>query len=346
MTNTERRYLAHVRTLTAIRIPKLHRVICGIIGLFIVSVALILWFTPWVQTAYGTGSVDSLDPSERTQAINALVPGQIKQWHVREGMSVKKGDPIVTLIDIDAGRLDKLQAQLTATQAGYDADLVAVANAQSNLARQRALLEQGLVSPREVEAAQIRVQELKAKAAKSEADINSVSMALSRQATQTKVAPTDGTIVGLVAGGGSTFVKEGDVLARFIPSGVERTVRISVSGLDAPLVQPGAKARLQFEGWPVIQFSGWPGTAVGTFGGEVVYVEPVADANGQFQVWIKPDNDDLPWPNENSVRLGSRVKAWVLLEEVRLGYEMWRQLNNFPPKPTEVLTNTNGGQSQ
>ncbi|MEC7359439.1 MAG: hypothetical protein VX914_05515, partial [Pseudomonadota bacterium] len=54
-----------------------------------------------------------------------------------------------------------------------------------------------------------------------------------------------------------------------------------------------------------------------------------------FNVWIKPDESDIPWPAESSARLGSRVKAWVLLEEVRLGYEMWRQLNNFPPLPTQ-----------
>ncbi|GGW82176.1 efflux RND transporter periplasmic adaptor subunit [Alteromonas halophila] len=345
MSNSSR-YLGNITTLDRLRIPKLHRVVCSIIAILLVATAAVLWFTPWTQTAFGTGTVDSLNPFERTQAISALTSGQIKQWHVREGMQVKKGEPIVTLIDIDAERLDKLQAQLAATSARYEADSAAVANARSNLERQQSLLEQGLVSPKAVETAEIKMQELKAKAAKSEADINSVSMTLSRQATQTKVAPSDGTIVSLLSGGGSTFVKEGDILARFIPSGVTRTVRISVSGLDAPLVQPGSKVRLQFEGWPVIQFSGWPGTAVGTFGGVVVYVEPVADATGRFQVWVSRDESDIPWPDENSVRLGSRVQAWVLLEEVRLGYELWRQLNNFPPKPTAPVKAQNGALSK
>lgn len=343
MSNIEQRYLKSMTTLSRLEIPRLHRVVCSIIGILLIAGSAVLWFTPWTQTAFGTGMVDSLNPFERTQAISALMSGQIKQWHVREGMQIKKGDPIVTLIDIDAQRLEKLQAQLAATNARYDADQAAVANAQSNLERQRNLLAQGLVSSKAVEAAEIKVQELRAKAAKSDADINSVSMALSRQATQTKVAPSDGTIVSLLSGGGSTYVKEGDILARFIPSGVTRTVRVSVTGLDAPLVQPGSKVRLQFEGWPVIQFSGWPGTAVGTFGGEVIYVEPVADASGRFQVWIGPDKDEAPWPDENSVRLGSRVQAWVLLEEVQLGYELWRQLNNFPPRPTESVATQQQG---
>lgn len=338
MNNAERRFLDNIDTLPALKVPKFHRVVGGLILFLVIASGLILYFTPWIQTAYGTGMVDSLDPKDRTQPINALVDGQVKQWHVREGQQVKKGEPIVTLIDIDAQRLDKLQSQLSAANLKREANDTAVRNAENNLARQISLEEQGLVSRKEVEKAEIKVQDLRAKAAASVSEINEVSMTLSRQSTQTKFAPVDGTVVRLLSGGVSTFVKSGDVLGQFIPADAKRSVRVTVRGLDAPLVKPGAKARLQFEGWPVFQFSGWPGSAIGTFGGEVVYVEPVADAMGDFSVWIKPDNDDIPWPAESSARLGSRVKASILLEEVRLGYEMWRQLNNFPPRPTSTPT--------
>lgn len=344
MNNAERRFLDNIETLPSLRVPKLHRVVSGIIIFLVLSAGLVLYFTPWIQTAYGTGMVDSLDPKDRTQPINALVDGQVKQWHVREGQQIKAGDPIVTLIDIDAQRLEKLQSQLSAANLAKEANETALQNAENNLARQRALQQQGLVSTKEVEKAQITVQELRAKVAASVSDINSVSMTLSRQSTQTKKAPVDGTVVRLLSGGVSTYVNSGDILGQFIPADAKRSVRVTVRGLDAPLVKPGAKARLQFEGWPVFQFSGWPGAAVGTFGGEVVYVEPVANATGDFNVWIRPDENDVPWPAESSARLGSRVKAWVLLEEVRLGYEMWRQLNNFPPLPTEQ-PQTMGGTS-
>ena len=332
MSKAENRFMQNITSLPAQIIPSVHKVVCWVIAFLVLVVAAGLYFTPWIQTAHGSGAIDSLDPVDRMQAISALVDGQIQTWHVREGMQVSAGDPIVTLIDVDAQRLEKLQSQLAATRLAHQANETAVANAESNLQRQQALQEQGLVSRKDVEAALIKVQELKAKAASSLADINQVSMVLSRQATMTKTAPVDGTILRLFNGGGSTFVKAGDVLAQFIPKNAERTVRVIISGLDAPLVKPGAKARLQFEGWPVFQFSGWPGTAVGTFGGGVTYVEPVADATGAFQVWIKPDESEMPWPEENIARLGSRVKAWILLEEVRLGYELWRQLNNFPPQ--------------
>jgi hypothetical protein len=188
-----------------------------------------------------------------------------------------------------------------------------------------------LVSPRTAEAAQIKVQELRAKASKTEEDINKVNMILDRQSTQTKVAPQDGTISRLISAGSSSLVSPGDVLAWFIPDGVKRVVMIKVNGLDASLIHKGRKVRIEFEGWPVFQFSGWPNNAIGTFGGNVAFVDPVADAQGFFTVWIEPDANQPPWPDETSARLGSRARAWVLLEQVSLGYEQWRQLNNFPP---------------
>jgi hypothetical protein len=138
-----------------------------------------------------------------------------------------------------------------------------------------------------------------------------------------------------MSAGNATFVKAGDMLASFIPDGVVRSVVLNVNGLDAPLVTPGRHVRLQFDGWPVFQFSGWPSAAIGTFEGIVEFVEPIADANGNFRVWIRESTTDRPWPNDRYVRLGSRVKGWVLLEEVKLGYELWRQLNSFPPKYPE-----------
>ncbi|WP_218354664.1 efflux RND transporter periplasmic adaptor subunit [Alteromonas lipotrueiana] len=337
MQNNQQRYLHKIPVADTIGLPKIYKIICWLVGVCIVVTGLLLWFTPWTQTAMGRGSVDSLNPSQRTQAISALVSGQIHQWHVQEGSAVKKGDPIVTLVDVDAQLVEKLQGQLDAAKAAHQANISAMENAQNNLRRQQALLRDGVVSAKTVEAAQIKLQTLNAKIAKSQSDINSASMSLSRQRTQTKVAPADGIVVRLFSGGPSTFVKAGDMLGQFIPTGVDRTVRISVNGMDAPLIKAGAPARLQFEGWPVFQFSGWPEASIGTFAGEVIYVEPIADARGRFNVWITPDESETAWPDERVIRFGSKVRAWVLLEEVRLGYEMWRQLNNFPPQPASEL---------
>lgn len=338
MRSAEKRYLEHFKLLERLALPSPYRSLAAILTSMIFISILTLMFTPWVQTAAGGGEVTTLDPRDRTQAISALVDGQIKQWHVREGQRVKAGEPIVTLVDTDKALVERLQQQLNATKQTHEANLAAVDHGRSNLERQRALLMEGLVSKRDVEMVEIRLQDLLAKAASTEAKVSEISVSLARQSIQTKVAPQNGTILRLLSAGLSTLVKAGDVLAWFIPDDAERSVVIEVSGLDAPLITPGRLVRLQFEGWPVFQFSGWPGQAVGTFGGVVEFIEPVANENGRFNVWVKEDINDLPWPDKNFVRFGSRVNGWVLLEEVKLGYEIWRQLNNFPPKtPQEVI---------
>jgi hypothetical protein len=70
---------------------------------------------------------------------------------------------------------------------------------------------------------------------------------------------------------------------------------------------------------------------VGTFGGEVLIVDAQDDGKGRFRILVRPDDDSPSWPDEKYLRQGVRTNGWVLLDEVRLGYEIWRQLNGFPP---------------
>ena len=340
MNPIQSRYLAHIETLNTLRVPRVDRVIAFLLVVLIGSAAAVLWFTPWVQTARGEGVVSTLNPSERTQAISALVPGQIEQWHVKEGDRVRAGDPIVTLRDTDQDLIGRLTAEIAAMEQQQAANAKALETAENDLVRRQTLFAQGLVSQRDVEQVQIRLEDLRATVASTTAELNRVRVNLARQSIQTKVAPSDGTILRLLSAGESTYVNAGDILASFIPDGVERSVALVVSGLDAPLVYPGRKVRLQFDGWPMFQFSGWPGTSLGTFAGVVDFVEPIADASGQFRVWVREDFSEGGWPEERYVRLGSRVRGWVLLEEVKLGYELWRQLNAFPPVNTNL-----GGQA-
>ena len=98
----------------------------------------------------------------------------------------------------------------------------------------------------------------------------------------------------------------------------------------SPLIEPGRHVRLQFEGWPAIQFAGWPSVAVGTFGGKVAFVDATDDGFGAFRIVVVPDGDE-PWPEGRFLRQGVRANGWILLDEVRLGFELWRQFNGFPP---------------
>jgi hypothetical protein len=83
-----------------------------------------------------------------------------------------------------------------------------------------------------------------------------------------------------------------------------------------------------------VQFSGWPSVAVGTFAGTVVFVDPLDNGEGKFRALIMPDETAAAsdqWPSSLYLRQGVRANAWVLLDTVRVGYELWRQFNGFPP---------------
>jgi multidrug resistance efflux pump len=157
-----------------------------------------------------------------------------------------------------------------------------------------------------------------------------VEVRLNRQATQTISAPVDGVIFRLNAQPGSAVLKAGDDIASIVPEVSQPVAELDVSGNDMPLVTPGRKVRLQFEGWPAIQFAGWPSVAVGTFGGVVKLVDPTDDGRGRFRVLVEPDPADDPWPDRFFLRQGVRARGWILLNTVPLGFEVWRQFNGFP----------------
>lgn len=316
--------------LSEVKLPRASRAAGRILLILLVLFIGFLIFTPWIQTAFGLGSITALDPAERTQPIHSLVKGRIKQWYVHDGSKVRKGDPIVELVDNDMQLMTRLQSERDAVAHKRDTLRLAMETAQLNYERQNALSEQGLAARKEYEQAKIRWKELKASYAQASADLNKIEVQLSRQGSQTVYAPRDGFIMHITAGGIATQVKEGDILATFVPENVTRAVELYVNGLDAPLVYPGRKVRLVFEGWPTVQFSGWPAVAIGTFSGDVISVDASVSPNGKFRVLVGENKND-PWPDAHFLRMGAQAKGWVLLNEVPLGFELWRKMNNFPP---------------
>jgi RND family efflux transporter MFP subunit len=276
--------------------------------------------------------VTALNPNDRLQEINALISGRIQEWYVQDGSHVAVGDPIVKVVDIDPQLLERLTAERSQVEAKLEAAEQAVRTAEIDERRMKELFDQGLASQREYEQARIRVEELRSRVAEAAAELTRVDVNISRQSVQIVRAPRDGVILRVNAGDAATFVSAGDVVASFVPDNAKRAVELFVDGRDVALVRPGAAVRLQFEGWPAVQFSGWPSLAVGTFGGEVLAIDPTAQANGRFRVLVTEDPEfDPPWPDQRFVRFGSNARGWVLLDTVPVGYELWRRMNNFPP---------------
>lgn len=150
-------------------------------------------------------------------------------------------------------------------------------------------------------------------------------------------SPIEGTVVRLYSLGPGETIKQGEPLAIVMPETHSLAVELLIKGNDAPLVYPGQKVRIQFDGFPALQISGFPQVNIGTFGGVVSVVDAVDDdrGSGMFRAIIKPDTTDEPWPNPSVLRPGTKARGWMLLNTVPLAYEIWRQLNGFPPSLKE-----------
>lgn len=320
-----------------IKAPRIFTVLAILTFAVMTGVVIMLAAVPWVQTAYGIGRVIALNPHERPQPINAMVSGRIQQWSVDEGSIVNKGDILVEIADNDSRFLERLEEQRASLKRNLEAARNAAALAKADLERQRSLLASGLSSRKTYEQAKIKYNTKQATVSKSETELNKAKVKLAQQDMQIIRAPRDGMIVNVISGDQATSISAGDRIATLIPRDVTPAVEIYVDGMDISLIHPGRKVRLQFEGWPVVQFSGWPAKAIGTFGGIVHRVDPSASANGRFRAIIIADPHDIAWPSGHYLRLGTHVKGWVQLETVKIGYELWRKMNNFPPEFVEYM---------
>ncbi|NNE56228.1 MAG: HlyD family efflux transporter periplasmic adaptor subunit, partial [Flavobacteriales bacterium] len=142
-------------------------------------------------------------------------------------------------------------------------------------------------------------------------------------------SPQTGYVTRTMQTGIGESIEAGDAVMTVVPTGWDLAVEMYVRPVDLPLVQKGQAVRIQFDGWPAIIFSGWPGTSYGTYGGTVFAVDNVISPNGKYRVLVAPDESDHPWPD--ALRVGSGTSCLLLLNDVLLGYELWRQINGFPP---------------
>jgi len=323
-------HLESFATLSSIRTPRMSRVIGWMIAIIIPVTTLALLTVPWVQTAPGKGQVVALDPEDRVQDITALVTGRVERWHVKDGQHVRRGDPIARIVDNDPELLARLAAERAQVEAQISASQQAMAVARLDVTRSAQLLADGLAARRDYETAQIKVAEHGAKLAEARAKLSRVDVAINRQAAQLVRAPRDGRVFSLNTAAGATLLNPGDRLAVLAPEDPERVVELYIDGRDAALVRPGQRVRLNFEGWPAIQFSGWPSISQGMFDGRVRSIDPIAQQSGLFRVLVEPPADRAGWPGPAFIRLGSKVQGWIQMETVTIGYELWRQLNDFP----------------
>jgi len=271
--------------------------------------------------------------SFKLQADSAQYQAQIAEYEVAEyqfrRMDTLYQRGLKSLTDLEGRRirLQEATARLQTVQnriLSSIADL-GVAKAELNSLQQE-YAEKSSKSLSDRSSAESMLFENRAEIAKMENTLSNYSI---RQGFYYITAPQDGYITQTIKAGIGEMVTTGEELLSIMPYKITKATEVYVKPMDVSLLSQGVKVRLQFDGWPAVVFSGWPGTSFGTFGGIVTAIDNFPSLNGQFRVLVKPDPDDEPWPE--LIRVGGGTKAIILLNNVPIWYELWRQINGFPP---------------
>lgn len=143
------------------------------------------------------------------------------------------------------------------------------------------------------------------------------------------LAPQSGQVTQASKAGLNEIIKEGEKIVEIIPLEVDYAVEIFVRPVDVPLLSIGQNVRFLFDGYPAIVFSGWPEASYGLFSGRVVAIENSVNADGKFRVLVGEDRGYKPWPR--TLKNGTGASAIALLKDVPIWYELWRNINGFPP---------------
>jgi multidrug efflux pump subunit AcrA (membrane-fusion protein) len=146
------------------------------------------------------------------------------------------------------------------------------------------------------------------------------------------IAPQDGQVIKAKKAGIGEFVKEGEMIVQVVPLNTNYAVEMYVEPMDLPLIHLGENVRFIFDGFPAIVFSGWPNNSYGTFSGKITAIETNISSNGKFRVLVDKDTaaQTKHWPK--NLKIGGGAKGIALLKDVKVGYELWRNINGFPPE--------------
>lgn len=163
---------------------------------------------------------------------------------------------------------------------------------------------------------------------------NQVANYKARQGLYFIIASQDGQVVQLNKSGIGEMLKDGENIGTIVPTNVNYAVEIYIKPVDLPLVKEGQRVMCIFDGFPAIVFSGWPNSSYGTFAGKVVAVENNISANGLFKAFVIEDKNEKQWPPK--IKMGAGVQGIAILNDVPVWYELWRNINGFPPDYYEI----------
>ena len=153
------------------------------------------------------------------------------------------------------------------------------------------------------------------------------------------LATQDGQITQLTKAGIGEIVKDAETIGIIVPKKIDYIAEIYVKPVDLPLIRENQKVMLTFDGFPAIVFTGWPNSSYGTFSGKIIAIENSISENGLFKAIVAEDKTQKRWPP--NMKIGTGASGIAILNDVPIWYEIWRNINGFPPDYYQVNTQKN-----
>ena len=261
------------------------------------------------------------------ESVKIALENEQKQFKRTEEL-FKQGLKSLTDLENKKAKLQELQAKMLSSENKYQQSLQEMDNLASVL-RGAESEYAGKVAKTESDKQSTMSDRFGA-----EADVNKLKNQYSNYAARAQfyiiTAPVDCYITKTTKAGIGETIKEGEGIANIVPANMNLAVETYIEPIDLPLVQIGAPMRFVFDGWPAFVFSGWPNATIGTYSGRVFAIDNVANEKGKYRILVQPDPEKPAWPS--ALRPGSGANGFALLKDVPVWYELWRQLNGFPPE--------------
>ena len=261
------------------------------------------------------------------ESVKIAYENEQKQYKRTEEL-YKQGLKSLTDLENKKAKLQELQAKMLSSENKYQQSLQEMDNLTSQL-RGAESEYAGKIAKTESDKQSTMSDKFGA-----EADVNKLKNQYSNYAARAQfyiiTAPVDCYITKTTKAGIGETVKEGEGIANIVPANMNLAVETYIEPIDLPLVQVGAPMRFIFDGWPAFVFSGWPNATIGTYSGRIFAIDNVANEKGKYRILVQPDPEQPSWPQ--ALRPGSGANGFALLKDVPVWYELWRQLNGFPPE--------------
>ena len=223
-------------------------------------------------------------------------------------------------------QLQKAIAERTAAENDLDVSRASVANAVADFS--------AIAAKYQNDAAKVASDRFSAITGKYETEAtiakleNQLANYSARQGFYYITAPQSGYVTQSISSGIGETIKQGSPIVSIMPEDFELAIEMFVQPLDLPLLEKGQEIMIVFDGWPAIVFSGWPNSSYGTYRGAIFAIDRFISDNGLYRILVRQIPED-PWPE--LIRVGGGANGLILLKDVPIWYELWRNLNGFPP---------------